>query len=73
MTTLATLQAALEELKRARRTGARSVAYDGKSVSYGTPAEMAAAQYAIEAEIAALQGATKPRNVVLRSPRDRGW
>ncbi|WP_111735375.1 phage head-tail joining protein [Roseovarius amoyensis] len=60
----------LDELKSrhgallaARYSGTRSVSYDGKSVNYGTDAEMAAAIADIERRIAALEA---PGRRVLR-------
>lgn len=42
-------------LLAARYSGTRSVSYDGKTVTYGTDAELAAAITDIERRIAALQ------------------
>jgi hypothetical protein len=42
-------------LLSARYSGTRSVSYDGKTVTYGTDAELAAAIADIERRIAALQ------------------
>jgi hypothetical protein len=42
-------------LLAARYSGTRSVSYDGKTVTYGTDAELAAAIADIERRIAALQ------------------
>lgn len=77
MATLAELQADLETLKSARRSGTRRVSFASgtstRSVEYGSDRELATAIAAVEAEIAALQGAPKVHNVVLRSPPYRGW
>ena len=49
------MQALLIALQEARFAGLRSVSYDGKTVTYGTDAELAAAIADIERRIAALQ------------------
>ena len=50
-------------LLAARYSGTRSVSYDGKSLSYGSDAELAAAVFDIERRIAAVE---KPDRRVLR-------
>ena len=53
--TLDDLKARHSALLAARYSGTRSVSYDGKSVTYGSDAEMAAAIADIERRIAALE------------------
>jgi len=53
--TLDDLKARHDALLAARYSGTRSVSYDGKSVTYGSDAEMAAAIADIERRIAALE------------------
>lgn len=58
----------LEALREARRSGASSLSYEGKSVTYRSDAEIAAAIAALENEL----GLTQPvRTVVVRSTK--GW
>ena len=71
MADLATLQAQLESLRNARRSGAQSIGYSDKRVEYRDDAGMQAAIAALEAEIAAAQGTLKPKLVVIRSTK--GW
>ena len=54
------MQAMLTALQEARFAGLRSVSYDGKTVSYGSDTELAAAIRDLEARIAAV-GGTAPR------------
>jgi hypothetical protein len=61
--TLNDLKSRHSALLAARYSGTRSVSYDGKSVTYGTDAELAAAVSDIERRIAALE---KPGRRVLR-------
>lgn len=51
------MQALLTALQEARFAGLRSISYDGKTVSYGSDAELAAAIRDLEARIAAASGA----------------
>lgn len=53
--TLDDLKARHSALLAARYSGTRSVSYDGKSVTYGSDAEMAAAIADIERRIAAME------------------
>ena len=53
--TLDDLKARHTALLAARYSGTRSVSYDGKSINYGTDAELAAAIADIERRIAALE------------------
>ena len=50
------MQALLTALQEARFAGLRSVSYDGKTVTYGSDAELAAAIRELEARIAATNG-----------------
>ena len=61
--TLDDLKSRHAALLGARYSGTRSVSYDGKSVTYGSDAELAAAIADIERRIAALE---KPGRRVLR-------
>ena len=62
------LAAELAALKKARRSGVRSVTIEGFTTQYASDAELAAAIAATEREIA---GATKPRNLIVRATK--GW
>ena len=53
--TLDDLKARHSALLAARYSGTRSVSYDGKSINYGSDAELAAAISDIERRIAALE------------------
>ena len=55
------MQALLTALQEARFAGLRSVSYDGKTVTYGSDAELAAAIRDLEARIAAASGTTARR------------
>ncbi len=55
------MQDLLTALQEARFAGLRSVSYDGKTVSYGSDAELAAAIRDLEARIAAVSGAPARR------------
>ncbi len=61
--TLAEMQAQLDALLAARFLGIRSVSYEGKTVTYGSDAEMAKAITDLEARIAAETGTTANRRV----------
>ncbi len=61
--TLAEMQAQLDALLAARFRGVRSTSYDGKTVTYGSDAEMARAIADLEARIAAETGTTANRRV----------
>lgn len=74
MTDLATLQQQLDRLKTVRARGAREIWFADRHVVYRTDAELARAISALEGEIAkAGGGRARPKNVVLRQPRNRGW
>ncbi|MCA1453976.1 hypothetical protein I6F35_12215 [Bradyrhizobium sp. BRP22] len=69
MTDVLELQAQLEELRRAYRSGARSVSYEGKNVTYGSGDEMRAAIASLQAEIAHATGTTLQTIGVVRSSK----
>jgi hypothetical protein len=73
MADLAELQRELDAAKAARRTGAREIWIGERRVTYKSDREMATAIAALEDEINQAQGISRPRNVVLRSPPNRGW
>jgi hypothetical protein len=51
----------LAELRRAYASGTLRVSYDGKSIEYGSAADLLARIRTIEAEIASAAGRPKPR------------
>jgi len=51
----------LSALQEARYAGVRSVSYDGRTVTYGSDAEMAAAITDLEGRIATLSGTERRR------------
>lgn len=55
------MRAALLSLLEARYAGLRTVSYDGKTVIYGSDAELAAAIRDLEARIAIADGSGAPR------------
>ena len=69
MADLATLQADLEALRAAYRSGATSIGYGDKRVDYRDTEGMQAAIASLEAEIAAITGENKPRLIVARSTK----
>lgn len=69
MADLATLQAQLDALKSAYRSGVRTVEHDGKSVSYVSGDEMRAAIASLQSEIAPIMGTTTPTVGVVRSTK----
>ena len=71
MADLATLQAQLESLRKARRSGVSSLGYGDKRTEFRDDQGLQAAIAAVEAEIAAATGTLKPRIVVVRSTK--GW
>jgi hypothetical protein len=71
MATLAALQADLDKLKRARRSGVLRLRLDERDVWYKSDAEMANAIAALENEIGALTGSNEPRTIAVRS--EKGW
>ena len=64
MTTLATLQTQLANLREVRASGRRSVAYQNGRVEFRSDEELAAAIADIERRIAALQGG-RPHTIVV--------
>ena len=54
-------QAELDGLKKAYGSGALRVTYDGKTVEYGSEADLIRRIRTIEGEMAAAAGAPKPR------------
>jgi hypothetical protein len=59
--TLSDMQAQLDALLAARFRGVRATNYDGKSVTYGSDAEMARAIADLEARIAAMANGPRSR------------
>lgn len=55
------MQALLTALQEARFSGLRSVSYDGKTLTYGTDAELAAAIADLESRIARATGTNRRR------------
>ena len=55
------MRALLTALQEARFAGLRSVSYDGKTVTYGSDAELAAVIRDLEARIAVVSGASARR------------
>lgn len=51
----------LNALQEARYAGVRSVSYDGRTITYGSDAEMATAITDLETRLAAASGAPKRR------------
>jgi hypothetical protein len=51
----------LTALQEARYAGVRSVSYDGRTITYGSDAEMAAATTDLEARIASAAGTSRRR------------
>jgi hypothetical protein len=68
---LAALQAQLTNIKEAYYAGTQRVAYDSKSVDYGTPDEMRQAIAQLENAINNLTGAQPVRTIAVRSVK--GW
>jgi hypothetical protein len=62
------IQDQLNQLKTAYGSGARTVAYDGKTVTYNSPEEMRAAIAYLENQIS---GPPKSNTVLVRSRK--GW
>ena len=55
------MRALLSALQEARFSGLRSVSYDGKTLTYGSDAELAAAIADLEARIARASGTARRR------------
>ena len=58
---MAWTQAELDALKRAYASGTLRVTYDGKTVEYGSEADLIRRIRTIESEMAAVAGTPKPR------------
>ena len=58
---MAWTQAELDALKRAYASGTLRVSYDGKTVEYGSEADLIRRIRIIEGEMAVLSGKPKPR------------
>ena len=69
--TLSEMQAQLDALLAARFRGIRSVSYEGKTVTYGSDAEMAKVITDLEARIAAETG-TNPNRRITRVTASKG-
>ena len=69
MISLATMQAQLDALRSAYSSGAVTVSYDGKNVTYRSLDEMRAAIAALENQINGGRGLGK--SIVIRS--NKGW
>ncbi len=69
--TLSEMQVQLDALLAARFRGVRSTTYDGKTITYGSDAEMARAIADLEARIAAQTG-TNPNRRVTRLYAEKG-
>ena len=67
--TLEQMKAKLTALKAARYAGVRSVSYEGRSITYGSDAEMKAAISDLESEIAAIE---RPRPRMSRTYAGKG-
>jgi hypothetical protein len=64
---MADLQTMLDDLRAAYFSGAQSVAYESKTVTYRSAAEMQAAILSLERQL----GVVRPTRVVVRV--DKGW
>ena len=62
----------LAALKRAYASGTTRVSYDGKSIEYGSAADLLARIRLIEAEMAAASGTAKPRRSFATFSKGRG-
>lgn len=71
MADLATLLARLERLKSARSSGIFEIRFADRTTRYRNDRELAAAIGALQAEIDAMQGAPKPRNLTVIA--NKGW
>jgi hypothetical protein len=65
------LQARLEALQAALASGATSIGYEGKTISYKSSEEMRAALAQIESQINGNTGANNPGSFRVRSTK--GW
>lgn len=64
------LQARLEKLKKALASGAKSVSYDNKMVTFRDVAELKAAIAAVEQDLAAANGTSIVRTFKFTSDKD---
>jgi hypothetical protein len=71
MADLATMQAQLTALAKARYSGTLRVRFSEREVQYKSDAELAKAIASLERRIADLQGNGSGQNIVVRS--ERGW
>ena len=62
-------QAELDALRKAYASGTLRVSYDGRSVEYGSEADLLRRIRTIEAEMAAAEGRPKPRRSLARVPQ----
>lgn len=70
MATLADLQTMLDKLEKARASGARSISYDGRMVTYRDVAELNDAIAQVRADIAAAGGSSIVRQFRFSSCKD---
>lgn len=71
MTDVAALQAQLEALKSARRSGVLKSRFSDREVTYRSDTELGRAISALENEIAVAQGTPRATTVTIRS--NKGW
>jgi hypothetical protein len=71
MADIATLQAQLDAVKSAYRSGTRTLQYEGRQVVYATGEEMRAVIASLESEIAQATGTMTPTVGMVRS--DKGY
>lgn len=71
MADVTALQAELDDLQSAYRSGVLRVGYEGKTTEYRSAAEMREAIASLQAAIAAAQGTASPKNIIVRS--EKGW
>ncbi len=69
MADLGALLTQLEALKRAYRSGVRSLTHDGKTVTYASGEDMRAAIASLQSEITQIAGTTTPVIAVVRSTK----
>jgi hypothetical protein len=68
---ITTLQAQLDALKAARASGVKTASFGERSATKFSDKEIVAQIAALENEIATMQGAPRPRGVVIRG--GKGW
>ncbi|WFU21286.1 hypothetical protein QA649_24585 [Bradyrhizobium sp. CB1717] len=69
MADFATLRAQLDTLKRAYRSGVRTVEFDGRATTYVSGEEMRAAISSLREEISQIMGTAAPTVAVVRSSK----